>query len=234
MILYLFYADDTNCVYIQPKNAMSTLQDEVEHTPSRMAKNKLSLHIGKTELVHFLSCRDENVKMANTIISPTKSVKYLGVHLDKNLTFKAHVRSVIGKLAKHVSVIMRLRNFCISSIVIRYYNIYMKPIIQYGLLVHGCTKKSELKDILLLQKKVLRILFQKLNKFHVPQLGLEFQRQSLKYRGTLLLNYLLRKKLLPPDYEICESRGLCKSLRNIQNRIKSECLADIVFVRCPV
>ena len=39
------------------------------------------------------------------------------------------------------------------------------------------------------------------NMFHVPQLGLEVQRQSLKYRGTLLLNHLLRKNHLPPDYE---------------------------------
>ena len=146
-----------------------------------------------------------------------------------------------------------MRHFCKSSIVIRYYNIYMKPIIQYGLLVYGCTKKSKLNDILLLQKKVLRFIFFKnrrcpsdelfersrkmnvfdlfvcellkyavhstrgkidknveslftnqsssiftrsvsTNMFHVPQLGLEVQRQSLKYRGTLLLNHLLRKK----------------------------------------
>ena len=72
-IVPFFYADDTNCVYIRPKNAMSTLHDEVKHKPSWMAKNKLSPHIGKSELVHFLSCRDENVKMANSIISPTKS-----------------------------------------------------------------------------------------------------------------------------------------------------------------
>ena len=61
-IVPFLYADGTNCVYIRPKNAPSTLQDKVEHIPSWMATNKLSLHIGKTELVHFLSCRDESVK----------------------------------------------------------------------------------------------------------------------------------------------------------------------------
>ena len=124
-------------------------------------KYKLSLHIEKTELVHFLICREESVKMGNTTISPTKSVKYLGVHLDKNLTFKAHVQSVLGKMAKHVSVVIRLSLFCKSSIVVRYYNIYMKPIIQYGLLVYGCTRKSQLKDILLLQKKCCDLSFSK-------------------------------------------------------------------------
>ena len=118
-IVPFLYADDTNCVYIRPKNAMLTLQDEVEHILSWMAKNKLSLDIGKTELVHFLSCRDETVKMPNTIQFPTKSVKYLGVHLDKNLNFESHVQCVLGKLGKHASLIMRLRHFCKSSIVIR-------------------------------------------------------------------------------------------------------------------
>ena len=56
-----------------------------------------------------LSCGDESVKMANTTISPPKPVKYLGNHLDENLTFEPHVQSVLGKMAKHVSVVMRLR-----------------------------------------------------------------------------------------------------------------------------
>ena len=33
---------------------LDTLQDKVDHIPSWMAKNELSLHIGETELVHFL------------------------------------------------------------------------------------------------------------------------------------------------------------------------------------
>ena len=81
-IVPLLYADDTNCVYIRAKNTTLTRQDKVEYLPSWMAKNKRNLHIGRTEVVHFLSCRDESVKMANTIISPIKSVKYLGVHVE--------------------------------------------------------------------------------------------------------------------------------------------------------
>ena len=37
-IVPFWYADDTNCVYIRPRNAMSTLHHEVEHIPSSMAK----------------------------------------------------------------------------------------------------------------------------------------------------------------------------------------------------
>ena len=118
-ILPFLYADDTNCVYIRPKNATSTIQDKSENIPLWIAKK---IHGKTAELVHFLSCRNESVKMGNTTISPTKSVNYLEVHLDKNLTFGAHVQSVLGRMAKHVSVVKRLRHFCKSSIVVRYYN----------------------------------------------------------------------------------------------------------------
>ena len=101
-IVPFLYAGDTNCVYTRPKNVTSTLQDEVEHILFWMAKNKLSPHIGKTELAHFLSCRDESVIIANTTISPNQ-ICDVSVHLDKNLTFEAHVQSVIGRMAKHVS-----------------------------------------------------------------------------------------------------------------------------------
>ena len=82
--------------------------------------------------MHFLSCRDESAKMSNSAVSPTKAGNYLGLHLDENLTFEAHVQSEFGKTANHESVVMRLRHFRKSSIVVRSYNI-LKPIIQYGL-----------------------------------------------------------------------------------------------------
>ena len=129
----------------------------------------------------------------------------------------------------------------------------MKPIIQYGLLIYGCTRKSVLNDIFLVQKKssVLHILklddihrmncskkseimnvfdlyvFELLkfavrssresqlhnvksvsihknslvftrsvssNMFYVPEARTQVSRQSLKYRGTVFLNHLLKTK----------------------------------------
>ena len=151
------FADDANCVYARPKNETSTLQDEVEHIPGWMAMNKLSQNIPKTELVHFLNCKDESIVLKNTEITCTDYVKDLGILLDKNLT--SNVKRVLNKLAKHVSIINRLRHFTSSSVVIRYYKTYMKLIIQYGLLIYGCTTKSVLNDIFLLQKKILRITY---------------------------------------------------------------------------
>ena len=37
--------------------------------------------------------------------------------------------------------------------------------------------------------------------FYVPEARTQVSRQSLKYRGTVLLNHLLKTKLLPRNYE---------------------------------
>ena len=86
------------------KNATSTRQDKVKAILRCMAKTILSLHIGKTELLHFLNCWDKSVKMANTTMSPTKCVKYLGVHLDKR-DLQSPFQNILGKMAKHVLVV---------------------------------------------------------------------------------------------------------------------------------
>ena len=114
--------------------------------------NKLSQNIPKTELVHFLHCKDESIVLKNTEKTCTEYVKYLGILSDKSLTHGFHVKRVLNKLVKHVSNFNRLRHFTSSSVVIRYYKTYMKPIIQYGLLIYGCTRKSVLNDIFLVQK----------------------------------------------------------------------------------
>ena len=287
-IIPFLLADDANCVYARPKNETSTLQDEVEHIPGWMAMNKLSQNIPKTELVHFLNCKDESIVLKNTEITCTEYVIYLGILLDNNITYGFHVKRVLKKLAKHVSIINRLRHFTSSSVVIQYYKTYMKPIIRYGLLIYGCTRKSVLNDIFLVQKKILRITYFKnrrypsdelfkrseimnvfdryvfellkfavgssresqlhniksvfihknslvltrsvsSNMFYVPEARTQVSRQSLKYRGTVLLNHLLKTKLLPRNYESIGENETKRLILKIKNKISSERLADIVF-----
>ena len=188
-IIPFLFADDANCVYARPKNETSTLQDEVEHNPGWMAMNKLSQNIPKTELVHFLNCKDESIVLKNTEITCIEYVKYLGILLDKNLTYDFHVKRVLNKLAKHVSIINRQRHFTSSSVVIRYYKTYMKPIIQYGLLIYGCTRKSVLNDIFLVQKKILHITYFKNRRYPSDEL---FKRSEIMNVFDLFVFELLK------------------------------------------
>ena len=80
----------------------------------------------KTELVHSLNWKDDNLPFIRTEIFCTEYVKSFSLSLDKNKTYVFRVKRVLGKLAKHISVSNRLRHFTSSSVMIRFYNTYMK------------------------------------------------------------------------------------------------------------
>ena len=65
--------------------------------------------------------------------------------------------------------------------------------------------------------------------FHVPEARTQVIRQSLKYRGTVLLNHLLKTKLLHRNYESIGENETKRLILKIKNKISSERLADIVF-----
>ena len=66
------------------------------------------------------------------------------------------------------------------------------------------------------------------NMFYVPEARTQVSRQSLKYRGTVLLNHLLKTKLLPRNYESIGENETKRLILKIKNK-SSESLADIVF-----
>ena len=69
--------------------------------------------------------------------------------------------------------------------------------------------------------------------FYVPEARTQVSRQSLKYRGTVLLNHLLKTKLLPRNYESIGENETKRLILKI-NKINSERLADMVFLLMPL
>ena len=65
--------------------------------------------------------------------------------------------------------------------------------------------------------------------FHVPEVRTEAIRQSLKYRGTLLLNHLVKTKMLPRNYESIGGNETEKLILKIKNKINCERLAGGLF-----
>ena len=67
------------------------------------------------------------------------------------------------------------------------------------------------------------------NMFYVPEARTQVSRQSLKHRGTVLLNHLLKTMLLPRNYESIGENETKRLILKIKNKISSERLADRVF-----
>jgi hypothetical protein len=120
---------------------------------------------------------------SNSFISLERKqyVKYLGLLIDRNLTWKYHISHVASKISKTVGIISKLRHFVPRNTLINIYKSLILPHISYGIAVWDQAAKVHLDKILKLQKRVLRLIY---------TLGIINPMQFLSFR--LPIFYLLR------------------------------------------
>ena len=150
---YLF-ADDANLINSKKKSLTSCLDKELMNVPSWMSLNMLALNIPKTQMLQLN--HTTNVQLMGVNLVNDESAKYLGTHNDPKLSFHSHIKHVVKKLSKQLSVIARLRHCVPRGTLLKYYQTYIEPIITYGLLIYGCTSRHQLNPIYIIRKKVLR------------------------------------------------------------------------------
>ena len=82
-----------------------------------------SLNIEKTNYVLFHSPRKKTLKdvtlcLDNKSVCQTYSVKYLGVLIDSNLSWKSHIHELSKKIAKTVGILSKLRYYASTDFLI--------------------------------------------------------------------------------------------------------------------
>ena len=113
------YADDSAILYSYKISRVISdkLGLELEMCSKWLVDNKLSLHMGKTECIIFGSKR--NLRKINNFsvecnghtIKAQRSVKYLGLTLDDQLTGEAIVNSIVQKVNGRLKYLYRQCNF---------------------------------------------------------------------------------------------------------------------------
>jgi hypothetical protein len=83
----------------------------------------------------------------------------LGILIDKNLSWKHHIDVIATKISKSVGLIAKLRHFLPRSILINIYQSLIYPYLTYGITAWGQACKTHLDKILILQKRVIRMMF---------------------------------------------------------------------------
>ena len=82
-------------------------------------------------------------------------MKYLGILIDKNLTWKYHIDYVASKISRTIGIIARLISLSTLPPV---YRSLIAPYLSYGKIAWGQAAKSNLRKISLLQKRALRLM----------------------------------------------------------------------------
>jgi hypothetical protein len=123
-----------------------------------------------------------------------KEVKYLGLHLDWRLTWKAHIKAKKRQLnikTKQINWLIGRKSQLSLDNKIIIYKVILKPIWTYGIELWGCAKPSNTKLLQTYQSKTLRIMTnapwyvsnQTLhNDLQIPFIKEVIHRQATKYR----------------------------------------------------
>ena len=159
------FADDTYLLYASKK--MKTIEvvinTELKLVSNWLKLNRLSLNETKTELIFFRSKRrilDRNViiKLNGKKLRPVNHVKYLGIYIDRNLSWDFHIIELSKKLSRANGILSKLRHNAPREVCLNvYYALFYSHLI-YGINVWGLTTEENLKKIETLQNKCVRIL----------------------------------------------------------------------------
>ena len=170
----IMFADATNLFYTHSniQKLFSTMNEELASINQWFTSNKLSLNAKKTKYscFHKPSKKDDiplmlpKLTISNHVIERQEFIKYLGVLLDENLTWKEHIKHTENKIAKNLGRLYKARPFLERSALLALYYSYIQTYINYANIAWGSTCRTNLKKINGQQKHPIRIIFNK-NKF---------------------------------------------------------------------
>ena len=131
------------------------------------------------------------------MIDRVEEVVFLGVILDEHISWKPHISHVARKISKSSFFLLK------SSLCKLYYSL-VYPYLQYCITVWGSTYPSNLKRIILLQKRIIRILNKEPFDAHSDPIFselkiLKFAKIYLYHLGKFM--YLYHNNLLPSSFD---------------------------------
>ena len=86
-------------------------------------------------------------------------VKYLGVYIEADLSWKHHIEHISGKISKRVGVIAKLRHFVPLQTVLSIFQTLILPYLTYGICAWAQGAKVHTNKLLIPQKRTLRLMF---------------------------------------------------------------------------
>lgn len=125
-------------------------------------RNGLLLNSKKTQLLLFSPVGTiQNLSLLARVgsqsIEQHKATKFLGLHIDSNLSWDIHVTNLIKNLASKNFAILQLRNVVGIDTVKNYYFGCVQSVLNYGILCWG--NCSKIQSVFILQKRIIRTMF---------------------------------------------------------------------------
>lgn len=201
-----YFADDT-CLYVSAKSPgkiVKKLNAASKQLTDYSSKWKIKLNDTKTNATFFTRrtaqkwLPTEGVTIRNSEIVWTNSTKYLGVTLDKTLTFKSHVDLTHDKALKFLGALYPLLNRksrLNTTNKIRIYRAIIQSIMLNACPVWGSCAKHHIDKLQIIQNKCLKLILNlpprhETNDLHrltsVPTISQQISKINLNFRTKML------------------------------------------------
>ncbi|XP_077995944.1 uncharacterized protein LOC144449300 [Glandiceps talaboti] len=210
---FKLYADDSNLFHsIQETHnniSLNLANVEFHQVKKWCDANRLTMNVNKTEHMVIRSKQNSkevigSITLNDRVVREANSTSFIGIHLDSNLTWKTHIVDVKKKICKFTGIFYRLRQLVPCSTLLMLYNTFVLPHISYGLEVWGSSCKTYLKEILLAQKRIVRVITgSKCNAHTAPlfkKLSILDIYKQFDYQIGIFVHDVLHDKL-PPHFK---------------------------------
>ena len=124
------YADDTTLYVIEQdiEQAIKTLEQDIVITREWFKNNYMKLNFSKSNI-------NTSLKIENTTIKPCKTQKFLGISVEKNLSFKGHVESLCKKASQKLHALAQISNYIRNKQVKQMMRVFILSQLSYCLLI---------------------------------------------------------------------------------------------------
>ena len=125
----------------------STANSELKKVSDWVAHNKLTLNYEKTEYIEFQKSisaptDDRVLKIDGKRIREINQSKFLGVHIDKDISWRPHIHKIVTKVSQAIGILSRAKSFMNEAQLTLLYNTMVLPHLQYCLINLGNFKQD--------------------------------------------------------------------------------------------
>ena len=196
------FADDTNLFMSAPsiESLHGSINTELNKIENWLRCNRLCLNVSKTCYQIYskkLLNKSPDIRINNICIKRENVVKFLGIIVDEQLSFKHHIENISRKFAIGLGFLYRGREVLDCKELQLLYNSVLLPHLTYCNLVWGINYPTNLNKLQQLQKRAARVI-----------LGLKYGdpvSHRLHELKMLSINQLVKKRCLMMIYKIKHS-----------------------------
>jgi hypothetical protein len=159
----VLYVDDTTVLVSGEifEEILSKLINILNHLKKTFAELNLDLNWDKTiAMTSNIKDNVDCIKLGDTSIQISNSVKFLGIHMGRDLSWKAQLQATMKKLNRGLFVISQLRLVLEKEQLLKTYYAFIHSHLSFGTLLwgHETNQKTSLRKLFIKQKKAVRLI----------------------------------------------------------------------------